>query len=586
MLRSDPISSLRPTGGRKPPQLATLSGAANSTTPSAEQFLALLNSNNVPTNEQVTLLRKDLVTSEHLLAKYRNKLTTITTEQEQLLQKLKADLWRSWYSDSMRRSIIREKEQSIKRQTTPFQARIGMLQSRIRDLRTILSTIRRLPAEILSEILRASTVAEESLPLDLSCRKRHIAPWRFAHVCRFWRETALGDPHLWSRIQIIAHEMNWEKQDLLFDLRAQIRLSGEVSLSVVLDLRYVEEDDEDQSIDYEILMDVLRVLLPSSNRWSRFTLRVENLDYYFPLLSGVQNQLHRLDYLRLEGWHRVSEGENLELFENTPRLRQVDFSSLHLIASYNDLGIEWRNLTWLELSAEENTLLDILSQIPDLVKLGIGNVESFGPLLPRENISLEKLLRLTIRDSSIIQYLTTPTLEHLHFMNGNVEDIQELVHRSRCCIRTLDLDFHGSAFYHDPANVVLLLQNLPQLDHLSLNDFYEKELLQVVPALIVNGPGHSKPLCPNLSTIRVELKGSIANDMWTSLCEMIESRWNVPPDCPRLLQRVCFQWENHLYPSLYSGFCPSESARKRLAALRDQGLYVEGMDAARRRIRA
>ncbi|KAK7001959.1 hypothetical protein R3P38DRAFT_3283769, partial [Favolaschia claudopus] len=264
MLRSDQIPSLRPTGGRKPPRLATLSGAANSTTPSEEQFLALLNSNNVPTDEQITLVQKDLVTSEHQLAKYRNKLTTITTEQEQLLQKLKADLWRSWYSDSMRRSIIREKEQGIKRQTTPFQARIGILQSRIRDLRTILSTIRRLPAEILSEILRAATVAEEYLPLDLSCRKRHIAPWRFAHVCRFWRETALGDPHLWSRIHIVMHEITWE-EDLLPDLRAQIRLSGEVSLSVVLVLRFVDEDDEVQSIDYEILMDVLRVLLPSSN---------------------------------------------------------------------------------------------------------------------------------------------------------------------------------------------------------------------------------------------------------------------------------------------------------------------------------
>ncbi|KAK0466620.1 hypothetical protein IW261DRAFT_1407309, partial [Armillaria novae-zelandiae] len=64
------------------------------------------------------------------------------------------------------------------------------------NAKMILSPCRRLPSELLADIfIRCSLRDRYSSPLD-----PHGLHWTLSHVCRKWREVAIGTPQIWSRI--------------------------------------------------------------------------------------------------------------------------------------------------------------------------------------------------------------------------------------------------------------------------------------------------------------------------------------------------------------------------------------------------
>jgi hypothetical protein len=60
--------------------------------------------------------------------------------------------------------------------------------------KAILSPVRRLPRELLEFVMEHST---DAVGVDVTA-----SPWRFTHVSRLWRETAVGLPSLWKVIQV------------------------------------------------------------------------------------------------------------------------------------------------------------------------------------------------------------------------------------------------------------------------------------------------------------------------------------------------------------------------------------------------
>ncbi|KAK0491700.1 hypothetical protein EDD18DRAFT_1080433, partial [Armillaria luteobubalina] len=65
------------------------------------------------------------------------------------------------------------------------------------NAKNILSPSRRLPTKVLTEIfIRCLPLYDPGgSPLD-----PRAFPWRLSHVCRKWREVAIGTPKLWSSI--------------------------------------------------------------------------------------------------------------------------------------------------------------------------------------------------------------------------------------------------------------------------------------------------------------------------------------------------------------------------------------------------
>ncbi|KAK0466605.1 hypothetical protein IW261DRAFT_1683506, partial [Armillaria novae-zelandiae] len=67
------------------------------------------------------------------------------------------------------------------------------------NAKKILSPCRRLPNELLTDIfIRCSSVCDE-LDSPLNPGAFH---WTLSHVCRKWREVAIGTPEMWSHIRL------------------------------------------------------------------------------------------------------------------------------------------------------------------------------------------------------------------------------------------------------------------------------------------------------------------------------------------------------------------------------------------------
>ncbi|KAF5393488.1 hypothetical protein D9757_000469 [Collybiopsis confluens] len=118
----------------------------------------------------------------------------------------------------------------------------------IRSHKALLSSMRRLPAEVLTEIFL------HCLPADRNpVRSTREAPLLLTGVCRRWREVALHSPSLWNSIHIFIPEVSnlpKEERKRIFEMRAfgwetWLKRSGALPVSISL---HVNFDDNPMSL--------------------------------------------------------------------------------------------------------------------------------------------------------------------------------------------------------------------------------------------------------------------------------------------------------------------------------------------------
>ncbi|KAG1816484.1 uncharacterized protein BJ212DRAFT_193016 [Suillus subaureus] len=80
--------------------------------------------------------------------------------------------------------------------------------------KALVSTLRRLPTEILSQIFN-HCLPETKLLLPPSALK---APMLLTGICRRWREVAVGMPNLWCRLYVEVDNRDWERAAFCYDL--------------------------------------------------------------------------------------------------------------------------------------------------------------------------------------------------------------------------------------------------------------------------------------------------------------------------------------------------------------------------------
>ncbi len=108
--------------------------------------------------------------------------------------------------------------------------RASMLETQSK-LRSIISPLRRFPAEILSEIFHHTIERGGYSVLNAS-----DGPWSLSHVNRHWRATVLTcSGALWSNLYIGIHKRSFRKTDHLSLLRTCLTRSRSHNISVYLD---------------------------------------------------------------------------------------------------------------------------------------------------------------------------------------------------------------------------------------------------------------------------------------------------------------------------------------------------------------
>lgn len=154
------------------------------------------------------------------------------------------------------------------------------------DYKAILSPVRRLPSDLLSEILMLSTNHE--LDSDTSSLDPTEMHWLLPRVCAHWRCVALSFPRMWSTIRITSRELAHDASGALFRLGVQLHRSGSFPLFVSISSYY-------NTIPYA--PPILQMLLPSSPRWKELYVCLQ--PEAFSILSPLHMFLPSLTSLRI-----------------------------------------------------------------------------------------------------------------------------------------------------------------------------------------------------------------------------------------------------------------------------------------------
>jgi hypothetical protein len=224
-----------------------------------------------------------------------------------------------------------------------LQGRKQMLESEMKKLKSLLSPIRRLPAEVLSEIFKA--FMQGRLSCEISDEQISIPPSDLTKVCWHWRSIALSTPSLWSKLGFNVASSQ-EDPRLLKAVSLVLERSKKHFLSISLDMEEIEEEEEEE------LCPALRRLMEEAWRWesvrlwlpyNRVALRFWGLTLDLPNLRTLSLSLSSFD------------GEvlpcRLVAFQQAPNLRGVTLES-------NNAAIEdgnWVLLPWTQLLSIECT---------------------------------------------------------------------------------------------------------------------------------------------------------------------------------------------------------------------------------------
>ncbi|KAK7006386.1 hypothetical protein R3P38DRAFT_2555568 [Favolaschia claudopus] len=448
-----------------------------------------------------------------------------------------------------------------------------------RTLITVLervSHIFRIPREILTEIFRWTLWPEYTRVVGT--RNVPIPPWKLGHICRYWRATAQADPRLWSDIVIDCRQScnrqprnghftppcNPVSEYPLEALATQLRLSGTGTVSVEF---WLEVYKPVQHPSY--MMTLLHTLIAESNRWTRFTMagRTDHMGGVFAPLFQVCGRLDQLQYLRVGGGDSEWPKQLNDAFSVAPSLQEV-YLSLDLSNRAPGPFICWAQLTKLDITAEPDFLLNSLRLAHNLRELVF--TDSLGLEDPHPDSSkitqsteLPELRRLSLNYGTwVVPYLSTPKLEHLK-LDWESERIPPFIFRSRCNLHSL------SVVCFKPASIIIVLQMSPDLSRLELLyeegcDLYDEHLTEVFSALTLNDT--PTDICPRLGSLRFDYVESSEVPSLATLCDMLHSRWRVPPHL-RSLRSI----------DIDESYLPNtDHVWERLDALRRDGLEIVG----------
>ncbi|KAJ7729188.1 hypothetical protein B0H16DRAFT_1697270 [Mycena metata] len=410
--------------------------------------------------------------------------------------------------------------------------------------RSILSPIRRVPPELISEIFNRVCGGEPGKRL----------PWYLGHISRSWRHTALSLAHLWSSITV---ELHLSKTDvLLASIEEQLRRAAHVPLDVHFpDVR----TDMDAPL--------LNLILRHSSRWGSLYLNRRRrlshdtavLDWLRPI-EGHLEQLVRLEVPHY--WITIPD-----IFSTAPRLREVMLTDHHLRESPSSILIPWQQITHYRGTYGSGRQLEILEQSPNLLECALGFQ---GALSVTSNTTptLPHLRRLTLDLHTAVGNITAPVLEDLLLSWSNPQALawaQPLLFRCSSTLQRLAL--RQSIICME---LIPVLRGLPLLAHLVLEygagtgdaqtDFFN--------ALSTAAATSEPPVCPNLTSIvyGYRFKGRSSKDAFFA---MARSRFR--PISADYRPLSCLR----LYAARYT---LSDSMLSRMALLKDQGFDAAFLD--------
>ena len=322
----------------------------------------------------------------------------------------------------------------------------------------LLSPIRRLPHEILSEIYLLSIDWKDK---NYGFRRSVMLP---ASVCRHWRGVALSTPRLWSSISLNLQEDSVEADVNL--TRTWLIRSGNLPLSIRI--HYIQPKDRN-SLNTHPAIDALT---QHSGRWQYAEFEIPTS--MWKQIKPAKNHLARLRGIVIAVPFQYSLfGLPTNIFEVAPQLASLEIGCAMSLG----LKVPWTQLT--RIVAPMQSSLDqcykVLQNAVNLVEcdLRISNswLGTSHVIIRHTHLRILKIAVVHVDPGPLFDRLSLPALRCIDFYDeGSWSQSQfiSLLSRSSCHLETfILLSYNTLSFQED--DLLECLRHMPTLVHLQLN---------------------------------------------------------------------------------------------------------------------
>ncbi|KAJ7158441.1 hypothetical protein C8R46DRAFT_1195022 [Mycena filopes] len=254
-------------------------------------------------------------------------------------------------------ALVEEKMAHLKQVLEQLQLREQGLREFVADHQRIVAPIRRLPTELLAEILSYAVSSDSTSEWDTTANVGWTewdpttnAEWILARVSRAWRAVLTSMSQIWSHITI--YHPSWTRTKNI-DLKAALLLQLDRSAHTPLTIRFSFMLSSEERIS------VLEALFAAKDRWQDVDIHLTEGEFRrfspattFPMLRklglSVNSSMHNCDLTTV--------------FQATPSLQELQFNG--------------RTNTWYSSSNPQTTVSRIQAfPLAQLTKLDLSNFE-------------------------------------------------------------------------------------------------------------------------------------------------------------------------------------------------------------------
>ncbi|KAJ6471075.1 hypothetical protein C8R47DRAFT_1023260 [Mycena vitilis] len=327
----------------------------------------------------------------------------------------------------------------LRAQYIQLQEERATLSADLRKNTAVLSSLRRMPPEILSEIF-VWTLPSELMVTNRAAVDLQDSPWMLTHICGHWRRVAIGSPSLWSFLVINGVSGDSPETALpgaypLPLIRTQLQRANRLRLFFMAPT---------VSPFTEHLTALLELLAYHSLLWEE-VLMLAPRDF-LPIVDRVQGRLPLLRRLWIQ-CNEVADApqtqDAMDCFQVAPALRDV---TLVFEGPPVSCLLPANQLTRYHILCSREQHFSILNAAKNLTEARIHI--HHGPVSASDIhgvIELGALRRLWVSDADVLGSLKLPALHDLAIMHDilhlNVQShIDALVTRSSCTLRRLCVD--------------------------------------------------------------------------------------------------------------------------------------------------
>jgi hypothetical protein len=342
----------------------------------------------------------------------------------------------------------------IKEVLTRISSRRKEICAEIEQHETLLSPVRRLPDELLSEIFIHCLPSLPTFP-ESSEALTYQTPLLLAQICSRWRAVALATPAIWSDIRAFRVDP-WRtvrSKDIIALLKTFLRKSGRHPLSLAL-----RDGCPNAQVD---------AALPFRDRWQylELSLSSESIDALAPI-RGALSSLRSLT-VNNHSYDSINPA-TLDIFEIAPQLHVVKL--VYKYPTHQWIKLPWAQLTEFSLERVDLNLdkcLDILTDCTSLISCHFHDLSQPTPSRAYElqtrprPIHLRELSLTRLDLAAFLDCLTLPALYTMELHSyAFPKNLVDLLSRSSCILQKLTLSVSTTISME---NLVRCLECTPEL---------------------------------------------------------------------------------------------------------------------------